>query len=572
MNKLEMKIVTCLLLLGIKIVTFSQTKTFDYINANLSTSNCNVFNVSPAVTIDGIEHNSWAGGVTFNSTLGLGLGTEQKNAPFKSTAFVINYPFQSGFNYNIKITAKGNPDVILKSSVVPNVANFVTNGQSACGLDQFAFLYTTAGAGQLTQYVTNSSTEYTVPQFSIPSGSSSYNYLFIWSSGGNVNLDLDVLYISKITITPTAIVNPVSFTLPGTTSFACGSNAAINFTVNNVYGSTGVTNYTWNLGATPNGWLLNNAAAPATFSTNLLNTITLTPACNTVPKNISATVTANNNTYNTNTSNILVTQPNMSISGVSSFCSGTSTYSITDLPCSSSVAWIVSPAGIVTPTASTATSPSFTQTGNGNISLSATVTSCGVVQPAITKAVHVGGYTSADYTMTGGSSSIQPLYWCPNQTYGFSVNGSGSNYVWTVPTGWSINYQSNYLCVLKAPATSSPPTGTVYVSFTEPCGSQITKSFFTAYSSSACAPDPRFTFAPNPAPSYLNVAVASGYTSTVSIKRIQIVRVSTGLVVFDQSYGSGVLNAYISTSSFSTGNYNLLIYDGTAWVTYQFTR
>ena len=123
--------------------------------------------------------------------------------------------------------------------------------------------------------------------------------------------------------------------------------------------------------------------------------------------------------------------------------------------------------------------------------------------------------------MTGGNSSTQPLYWCPNQTFGFSVNGTGSNYIWTVPTGWTINYQSNYVCVLKSPSTSSPPTGTVSVTFTEPCGTQVTKSFFVAYSFSACtSTDPRFTYSPNPAPSYLNVAVASGFTSTVLIKRI----------------------------------------------------
>jgi hypothetical protein len=191
------------------------------------------------------------------------------------------------------------------------------------------------------------------------------------------------------------------------------------------------------------------------------------------------------------------------------------------------------------------------------------------------KTIQIVPPTSTDYTLTGGGSTTQPLYWCPNQTYSFSISGgAASNYVWSIPTGWTSVYNGGYVNALKAPSSTYPPTGTVSVTFTPSCGGgTVTKSFFTAYSSSACTgTDPRFTYSPNPAQSYLNVAVASGYTSTVTIKSIQIIGVSTGITVFDQSYGSGVLSAYITTSGFQTGNYNLRIYDGTAWATYQFVR
>jgi hypothetical protein len=42
--------------------------------------------------------------------------------------------------------------------------------------------------------------------------------------------------------------------------------------------------------------------------------------------------------------------------------------------------------------------------------------------------------------------------------------------------------------------------------------------------------------------------------------------------VFDQTYGANTSNAYITTSGFQTGIYNLRIYDGSAWATYQFLR
>lgn len=191
------------------------------------------------------------------------------------------------------------------------------------------------------------------------------------------------------------------------------------------------------------------------------------------------------------------------------------------------------------------------------------------------KTIQIVPPSSSDYTMTGGGSTTQPLYWCSNQTYSFSINGGpASNYVWTIPAGWTSTYNGGYVNALKAPSGTTPPTGTVSVTFTPACGGgTITKSFYTANSSSACTgTDPRFTYSPNPAPSYLNVAVASGYTSTVSIKRIQIIGVSTGLTVFDQSYGTGVSSAFITTSGFQTGTYNLRIYDGTAWAVYQFVR
>lgn len=214
----------------------------------------------------------------------------------------------------------------------------------------------------------------------------------------------------------------------------------------------------------------------------------------------------------------------------------------------------------------------------GNFTLTANVTSCGVITP-VTLPVHVGAYSSSAYTMSasgpGSTGSTQPLYWCPNQTYSFTISGGdASNYQWTIPPGWTLNYQSNYLCVLKAPTSSYPPTGQVEVTFTEPCGTQITKSFFVSYSSSSCSgTDPRFTFSPNPAPSYLYVAVASGYTSTTKIQRIQIINTSNYITVFDQSYGTpGTLSAYVTTSSFQSGTYTLRIYDGTTWAVYQFVR
>lgn len=405
-----------------------------------------------------------------------------------------------------------------------------------------------------------------------------YRYLLLAgvpASGtyGNDN-SISQTQIRKIQIVE---IPPVgAFTIsPATPSLNCGSTTPITFTTNNNNSITGISDYTWNLGAVPNGWLLPNGnPAPATYSTGASNTLTLTPDCGKVLSNISATVTANGINYNTNTSSASINTPSYYISGNAALCSGSTIYTLNGLVCNSSFNWVAPPSNLGTLSSLTNAQTTLTYGGtSGNFALTANVTSCGVTTP-VTLPIRVGPYTASDYTMTGGNSSTQPLYWCPNQTYGFSVNGQGSTYQWSIPAGWTLNYQSNYLCVLKAPSSSYPPTGTVSVSFVEPCGTTITKSIFTAYSSSACTgTDPRFTYAPNPAPSYLNVAVASGYTSSTKIQRIQIISTTTGATVFDQNYGTpGISSTYITTSGFQTGTYSLRIFDGSIWATYQLSR
>ena len=345
----------------------------------------------------------------------------------------------------------------------------------------------------------------------------------------------------------------------------------LTFTVTNGANTPNVTNHTWNLGNN-NGWLFNGTPAPAIVSTGTTNTLTLTPDCGKALSNVSATVTAGGNNFNTNTATVSISQPTYSINGSAAVCSGSNNYSINGLVCNSSVLWTAPPSNLATLSSLTTSPTTLTATGtSGNFTLVANVTSCGVTTP-LTLAVRTGGYTSSDYTLTGGNSSTQPLYWCPGKSYSFSINGLGSNYLWTPPSGWSMGYGGGYFQVMNAPTSTYPPTGSASVTFTEPCGTTITKTFFAAYSSTACTgTDPRFTYAPNPAPSYLNVAVASGY-SNVYIKRIQIQSVSTGFTVFDQSYGLFVTSTYIATSSFNTGTYSLRIYDGSVWANYQFMK
>lgn len=486
----------------------------------------------------------------------------------RGTKYRIAYNFKVGHRYIITVTSAASG-----SSSAPflrlDLTNNGSSGGTAC-LGPQSVSPNLSGNPPAIQYNSTSFQDVQFP-FSTPLASL-FPILEITSLPAQ-STSSNSIRIRKIVIAETAPAP--SFTLtPSSQTISCGSSVPLTFTVTGSNIPNGATvSYNWNLGAN-NGWNHNGSAAPSTIMSGATNSLTLTPVCGTVQNNISVTATVNGTNYNTNSTAISYSQPSLSIIGNSSLCNGSADYIINGLVCNSSVVWTAPPSNLATLSSFTTSPTTLTYGGSsGNFTLTANVTSCGVTNP-VTLPVRVGPFTASDYTMTGGGSATQPLYWCPNQTYSFSVNGSGSAYNWSWPSGWTVNYISNYLAVLKAPPSTSPPTGNVTVMFTEPCGTQITKTFFTVYSGSACTgTDPRFTYSPNPAPSFLNVAVASGFTSTTRIQRIQIIRNSTATTVFDQSYGTpGLTSAFISTSSFQTGTHTLRIFDGSTWAVYQFVR
>lgn len=279
---------------------------------------------------------------------------------------------------------------------------------------------------------------------------------------------------------------------------------------------------------------------------------------------------------------IIETPPPFAMTGVDKFCSGQSSYSLSNTApaCSpSSITWSVSPANIATFVGSV-NNPSCTLNaiGSGNVTLKATFTSCDQTPKTLTKIIHVGPYTSSDYTMTSATGS---MYFCTNQSTSYSISpvNATNNYTWTPPVPnnpqtdpkWTFLTSGSGYVVYRTTPTPNPVTGNVSVSFNEPClNNPITKSYFVAYSSSACSsPDSRYTYSPNPASTTLNVAVASGYIGTVFIRKIELIRVATGTSIYYQDYSSGnVTSTSITVAGFPSGNYTLRIYDGASWSSY----
>ena len=199
----------------------SQTTTFDYLNSNLSTIACNVFN--PSVNLNSVIHSSRAGGVNFSTTNGLGLPTTPNVSPQRGTAFVIGYIYSTGSKYTISIVARGKQELILGACVVPDLNQFQTNGSTSCTTDPNVSGYTPQGIGRLEVATTTTNfATYNISQFE---PTTTFGNLIIWARGGAPSLSLDVLNISTITITKTPNAN---FTLsPSSSNLNCGSTTPL---------------------------------------------------------------------------------------------------------------------------------------------------------------------------------------------------------------------------------------------------------------------------------------------------------------------------------------------------------
>lgn len=238
------------------------------------------------------------------------------------------------------------------------------------------------------------------------------------------------IHIRRIKIeetgTPELVLSPTSLAV------TCGTTVAQTFTVSNPNNVTGITSYEWNLGSSSNGWLYNGTAAPQNISTTT-NSLSLTPVCGSSLSNVSVTVRVNNQNYKTYTATISTTAPTMSINGSASFCSGTSTYSVNNLPCNASVTWSLSQSGIVSPSCTTRNSTTLTKVGNGQVTLTATITACGV-QMVRNLTIDVGTPEAPQFIEIYGNGATDPMSLCPGgyRAEAFTFTAS-PQYEWRLP-------------------------------------------------------------------------------------------------------------------------------------------
>ncbi|MGE5107924.1 MAG: T9SS type A sorting domain-containing protein [Sphingobacteriales bacterium] len=204
--------------------------------------------------------------------------------------------------------------------------------------------------------------------------------------------------IRKIRIVETPPL--ASFTITSPISVICGKANPVNLAVTNVYSTSGVTGYTWNLGA-GNTWRYLNAPAPATITTST-NTLQLFPTCGITPTSLTATVTVGTNSYTTNTATVTSVNETLSIIGSNPLCGGSSIYSIANLPTCGAVVsnWNATPGGIVQITDNGNNTATVTKLANGQVTLTATVTltnACNTSTPNLSFPLSSGAFPLTGY-------------------------------------------------------------------------------------------------------------------------------------------------------------------------------
>lgn len=393
---------------------------------------CNIFSASTFVpaTTNGtnttIEHLSIAGQPQYDGSqkaVSLDCHAVIDNGNtigFKGTEYRITYPFKQGYSYSITVNAScinstntgSNASLRLSPNSGGSGTSTQCNGDADIDPNTSGNLYRSNSITGGTTW-----TDYT---FSWSAFSTQQPYLNL-ASVPPINSPKQTILIRKITITETG---PELILSPTNVPTTCGTTTTQTFTVSNPNNLQGITSYEWNLGTANNGWLYNGRPADQNISTPT-NSITLTSICGSNLSNVSVTVKVNNQNYKTYQSTITPTIPTLSIVGNANFCTGSSNYSINNLPCNASVNWSASPSGIVSLSCTSCANTTLTKLTDGVVSLTANINKTNSCS---------SGTESKSFSVTVGTPALlgpsgTPSFILTGQRFDYSANGPGTSFL-----------------------------------------------------------------------------------------------------------------------------------------------
>jgi hypothetical protein len=199
-----------------------------------------------------------------------------------------------------------------------------------------------------------------------------------------------------------------------------------------------------------------------------------------------------------------------------------STFYPASLPPNASVSWTFSPSNLVTPSSGSGTSATFqglncTYPKKGTLTF--TISRSGYDPDYLTKEIMVNGPDYSDvefdvYYTTGQKAPKQGDTWllCSQTNYHIYFTNTTecwtSNYSWTIPTGWSLNYQYQNMISIN---TNTSPGGNVQVrgqTCCTACGSNVPlfSDYFGQYWSCSFG---SFSIYPNPASDYFEIDIVN---------------------------------------------------------------
>lgn len=256
--------------------------------------------------------------------------------------------------------------------------------------------------------------------------------------------------------------------------------------------------------------------------------------------------------------------PAYTISGPDVICNS-EIYSIVGLSANATVTWSPSPLGTVQFSCTTCPQTTVTKVSSGNVTLNAAITGCSAT--TIYKSIHVGGYSSGDYPVSGPSSTSCNSY----VTYTTNQLPGATNYTWFYPFDWTyISGQGTYTLTLLTPSSSASGYYQVGVRVANTCDAggsyAIQSTFFNGCSG--------FGFAASPNPSTGNVSISTVQSKNVSTTEKQnkifkiIVSDQLGNIKKQFTY-NGITNTTINLSSLISGTYTIKAFNGTVWSSQQ---
>ncbi len=555
-----MKHLISILLLLFSMAAIGQNVTIDYQAWNPSGTTCSLFvnptNVPATGTASGtIEHQRKLGQTVYsNSDSSIQMQTvyQTTGGVSQGARFRIAYNFKAGYSYMIYVTAAAIENTVGLPTgpfMRLDVNNNGGGGSTGCNGPE-TVNYNPGGSPAAVKLSSNSFQEF---QFVFPALGTQPTLEI--TAFPEVNGGTKTVRVRKIRIVETPPSTSFSIT-PASVPITCGSTTPVTFTVNNGGGTTGITGYTWNLGATPNGWLLpNGTPAPTTYSTGTTSTLTLTPVCGFVQKNVSATVAANAINYNTtNSGTVSITQPSLSINGNSTLCSGTTNYSINNLPCNATVQWQASPADIVTINSPNSPQTTITMNNNGVITLTAVISNaCNGQIPVSIENINIGIQTPTNIVGLN-----PPLGVRPGELLELDAAENASSYSWSVQGGAILGYSNQSHVTIQVDQCQGQIYNgwiNVQLAYTNACGT----GYFGEYTTIECGT--MFAMSPNPATDHVTI---DGRKKNKSIKEIQIMD-KLGNVKQVLKYSGDIKVVNFNISVLPSDIYYVKIFDGLKW-------
>ena len=243
-------------------------------------------------------------------------------------------------------------------------------------------------------------------------------------------------------------------------------------------------------------------------------------------------------------------------------------YTVPYLPRGATVVWSASPLNIVSiaPNAN-GSQATITKAGAGNVTISAAINAC--TQTTVTKAIHVGGYSSGDYPVSGSSSS------CKSTTVYFStVTLPGAiSYTWFWPGDWT---NASGQGTPNLSVRTSTTSGQVGVRVANACDAGGSPGIIFVNVNTFCGSN--FIVSPNPAADNVTItvkqtesttaagssSVSAGSNRTTGFVKVQLFD-KLGSIKKTYNYAKGTTLAKLDVSALIPDVYVLKIFDGTDW-------